>query len=36
MPQVLDELHDAALARVRTAFGLVMWSDEIHKLQGLK
>jgi len=25
-------LHDAALACIRTAFGLVMRSDEIHKL----
>jgi len=29
-------LHEAALACIRTAFGLVMRSDEIQKLQGLK
>jgi nicotinamidase-related amidase len=29
-------LHEAALACIRTAFGMVMRSDEIHKLQGLK
>jgi hypothetical protein len=29
-------LHDAALACIRTAFGVVMRSDEIHKLRGLK
>jgi len=29
-------LHEAALACIRTAFGLVMQSDEIHKRQGLK
>jgi len=29
-------LHDAALACVRTAFGVVMRSDQIHTLQGLE
>jgi len=29
-------LHDAALACIRTAFGTVLRSDEIHKLQGFK
>jgi len=29
-------LHEAALACIRTAFGTVVRSDEIHKLQGLK
>jgi nicotinamidase-related amidase len=29
-------LHEAALACIRSAFGTVMRSDEIHKLQGLK
>src|SRR6266700_833098 len=29
-------LHEAALACIRTAFGHVMRSDEIQKLQGLK
>jgi nicotinamidase-related amidase len=29
-------LHEAALACIRTAFGMVMRSDEIHELQGLK
>src|SRR5258708_7451966 len=29
-------LHEAALTCIRTAFGMVMRSDEIHKLQGLK
>ncbi len=29
-------LHEAALACIRTAFGTVVQSDEIHKLQGFK
>jgi biuret amidohydrolase len=29
-------LHEAALARIRTAFGMVMRSDEIHELRRLK
>jgi hypothetical protein len=29
-------LHEAALACIRTAFGMVLRSDEIHQLRGLK